>query len=158
MFTTAHTAALLALADLIGRPDLAPSNESNDTGNAESNAEFNRGISDSRSGAVQSTEQAAEEKEQVESVALHGRAPSGGLGIGQLGPDSGVGALADHLPCDLAAALALDTLGLDRSHVPAPRKALVEVLLVELQRYGQFLAPGGRDFLVHALTVALRYE
>lgn len=68
----------------------------------------------------------------------------------KFGPDGCEGPLANHLPSDLAAAFALDALGLNWPHVSAPSEALIEVLLVQLQGSSKLLAASGGDFLGHA--------
>ena len=74
----------------------------------------------------------------------------GCLGGGQLGPDSLPGLLADHLASDGAIRFSLHPARLGWPHIAPSGQALIQVLLVDGQLFGQSPPLGGGELFAHA--------
>jgi hypothetical protein len=87
-------------------------------------------------------------------IGLHGS----GLGVAQLGPDTGVSLLAKHLTSDLPFGIDLSLERVSRVHVPAPSEALVKVLNIDAGKSREALAVFGCEWLKHSPILAIRYK
>ena len=65
----------------------------------------------------------------------------------KFGPDDGVGLLAKHCPGQLAFGLSLQLAGSAGVHVSAPREALIEVLLIDANKFGKLPPAFGGNLL-----------
>ncbi len=77
--------------------------------------------------------------------------------FGQLGPNAAPGFLTQHLARQCAVAFALNPPGLNRPHVAATSKALVQIFIAGVE----FLRPKTplfcRNFILHSAMLAQRY-
>lgn len=88
-----------------------------------------------------------------ENLGCHGSGRLGGLGfaggLGQLGPDSEPGALAEHLPRELPFGGVLNAARFGRVHVTPSGQALVQVLLMHAHLGGERTAEFWSDLAGH---------
>jgi len=82
----------------------------------------------------------------------------GSLFGGQLGPDALPRFLADHLASDGAIRFGLHPARLGGPHIAPPGQALIQVLLVDCQLFGQSAALGGGELFAHARKSSTRLD